>query len=104
MLTDFGLSRMVDYSVEIFSSSVDHAWFAGSIRWMAYELLSKSPALLPTPEDEVSREIIDDPSQNPAPRRELLEVPERDDITRPAHSKAGDMWAFGMVIYVHSIP
>ena len=22
----------------------------------------------------------------------------------PAHSKAGDMWAFGMVIYVHSIP
>lgn len=44
MLTDFGLARMVQYSVELMKTT-SVCSVKGSTRWMAYELLASNSSL-----------------------------------------------------------
>ena len=87
VICDFGLSRMLSYSQTILAST-SYKNTRGSIRWMAYELLQTSSDLLEakievsSPEGNDTRQVADT-EQN-------------------RHTKASDMWAFGMVTYVRS--
>ena len=64
LITDFGCSRMLSYSQTIMKTTTTDR-VRGSLRWMAYELVSDE-------EEELK------------------------------HTKASDVWAYGMTLYVSS--
>lgn len=93
MITDFGLSRMMTYTKTFLKSTANRSsGILGSVPWMAYELLS------------TTEPVTDSNSINKAGRDSISShFNNNEEVTtnNPAkHTKATDMWAFGMVIYV----
>lgn len=86
-ITDFGLSRMTSYSQTILATS-SHNTIRGSARWMAYELLTQE-----TGTEDSSQSCLLKGPESPGP----TSYTESSIVT---HTKASDIWAFGMVIYV----
>lgn len=88
MITDFGLSRMISYSQTILATT-SHNSLRGSARWMAYELVIQEMGI-----GDEDNDLESSGSGSPEAKYSTQKSGSM------AHTKASDVWAFGMIIYV----